>query len=150
MKKYIIIALLSLSCFQVSADPFSNIEAAMRGNTRSWRYPYIESKYSRVRPEQLEASIKRAYKIPEYVTKIPVLMEILKTRYYRKNVSLALWNKLIEEEQSFRQKYERLKEQQKYDKEYTKLYRDLYYLNIIYREAVHEAKSTIITNNPDF
>lgn len=150
MKQYIIIALLSLSCFQVSADAFSNIEAAMRGNTRSWRYPYIESKYSPVHPEQLEASIKRAYKIPEYVKNIPVLMEILKTRYYRKNVSLAQWNKLIEEEQSFRQKYERLKEQQKYDKEYTKLYRDLYYLNKIYREAVREAKSTIITNNSDF
>ena len=149
MKKYIIIALLSLSCFQVSADAVGNVLDAMRGDTRSWRDPYIESKYSPVRPEQLEASIKRVYRIPEYVKNSPVLMEILKTRYYRKNVSLALWNKLIEEEQRFRQKYERLEEQKKYDKEYNKLYHDLYYLNIIYREAVHEAKSTIIANGSD-
>ena len=150
MKKYIIIALLSLSCFQVSADAVGNVLDAMRGDTRSWRDPYIESKYSPVRPEQLEVSIKRVYRIPEYVKNSPVLMEILKTRYYRKNVSLALWNKLIEEEQRFRQKYERLEEQKKYDKEYNKLYHDLYYLNIIYREAVHEAKSTIIANGSDF
>lgn len=150
MKKYIIIALLSLACFQVSADAVSNVLSAMRGNTRTWGDPYIESKYSSVRPEQLEASIRRVYQIPEYVKHIPVLMEILKTRYYRKNVSLAQWNKLIEEEQTFRQKYERLGEQKKYDKEYTKLYNDLYYLNIIYREAVREAKSTITAYDSDF
>lgn len=143
MKKYIIIALLSLSCFQVSADAVSNVYAAMRGNTRSWGDPYIESKYSPVPPEQLEASIRRVYQIPEYVKNIPVLMEILKTRYYKKEITPDMWNRLIVEEQTFRQKYESLKEQKKYDKEYTKLYNDLYYLNIIYREAVHEAKSTI-------
>lgn len=150
MKKYIIIALLSLSCFQVSADAVSNVYAAMRGNTRTWRYPYIESKYSPVRPEQLEASIRRVYQIPEYVEHISVLMEILKVKYYKKEITLDMWNRLIVEEQTFRQKYESLKEQKKYDKEYTKLFNDLYYLNIIYREAVREAKSTIKAHDYGF
>lgn len=150
MKKYIIIALLSLSCFQVSADAVSNVYAAMRGNTRTWGDPYIKSKYSSVRPEQLEASIRRVYQIPEYVKHISVLMEILKAKYYEEKITTDMWNRLIVEEQTFRQKYERLKEQKTYDKEYTKLYNDLYYLNIIYREAVREAKSTIIAHGSDF
>ena len=151
MKKYIVCALLATTCCTVNAESGANaVLSSYLGYSYNWNKPYVRHPFFEAAPEQLEGEIRNAYGIPSHVKNIPVLMEILKKRYYGQPVSEELWQKLLKESATFRDKYNKLGAQARRQPELFSLYSSLNALSFLYSSAEYTAKSEIAKYHSGF